>query len=114
MGLSTIPGLSQAAMQDEIKHLLNYVQSTQCIYERNGDMHSGEEAVEHIEKKYAYFSDDIESAEDFIKYAATKSTFSGKHYKIHCEDKTSMSSSEWLLSELARYRQNQALPTQEP
>jgi hypothetical protein len=93
-----------AATQDEINHLLRFVASTDCKYERNGTMHTGKEAVEHINKKYAYYSDDIESTEDFIKYSATKSKMSGKYYKIHCTNNSSMKSQDWLLAELLVYR----------
>jgi len=90
--------------QAEIQHLLNYVASTQCMYERNGDMHTGEKAVEHIKKKYDYYEDDIENAEDFIKHAATKSKMSGKHYLIHCPSKPTIKSQTWLHAELVKYR----------
>jgi hypothetical protein len=93
-----------AATQDEINHLLSFVASTDCKYERNGTMHNGKEAVEHINKKYAYYADDIESTEDFIKYSATKSKMSGKYYKIHCTNKSSIKSQDWLLAELIDYR----------
>jgi hypothetical protein len=96
-----------ASTQDEINHLLSFVASTECSYERNGTMHSGKEAVEHITKKYTYYSDDIESTEDFIKYSATKSNMSGKYYKIHCADKAVIKSQNWLLNELKAYRQAQ-------
>ncbi len=90
--------------QQEIDHLLTFVQTTACQYERNGTVYSGVEAVEHIQKKYDYFKDDIESTEDFIKYSATKSKMSGKKYKVHCADAPAQNSSEWLLIELKRYR----------
>ena len=96
-----------ASTQDEIKHLLSFVASTECKYERNGTMHNGKEAVEHINKKYAYYSDDIETTEDFIKYSATKSKMSGKHYKIHCNSSVPLKSQDWLLNELRVYRQAQ-------
>ncbi len=88
----------------EVEHLLDYVASTSCKYERNGEMHTGQEAVEHIKKKYDYFIDDIETTEDFIKYSATKSKMSGKYYKIHCANQPSVKSSTWLLAELGRFR----------
>jgi len=94
-----------AETQDEISHLLSFVASTDCQYERNGTMHNGKEAVEHINKKYAYYKDDIKSTEDFIEYSATKSKMSGKFYKIHCNNKISINSQDWLLSELMAYRQ---------
>jgi hypothetical protein len=93
-----------AATQDEINHLLSFVASTDCNYERNGTLHNGKEAVEHINKKYAYYEDDIKSAEDFIKFSATKSRMSGKYYQIHCSNKSSVKSQDWLLAELMVYR----------
>lgn len=97
-----------ASTQDEINHLLNFVGSTECKYERNGTMHNGKEALEHITKKYTYYSDDIISSEDFIKYSATKSKISGKYYKIHCGNKVSIKSKDWLLTELMVYRKVQS------
>lgn len=95
---------ASAGSNNEIDHLLNFVASTNCKYERNGEIYSGAEAVKHIKKKYDYFSNDIETAEDFVKYSATKSKFSGDHYRIHCASHPAVKSSVWLLSELARYR----------
>lgn len=93
-----------ATTQSEINHLLDYVSKTDCRYERNGELYNGAEAVEHINKKYAYFKEDIETTEDFIKLSATKSKMSGKHYKIRCADQAPVNSKIWLQQELKRYR----------
>ena len=93
-----------ASTQDEINHLLNFVKSTECKYERNGTMHNAAEAVEHIKMKYEYYLNEIKSAEDFIKYSATKSKMSGKYYKIHCNGSVPVKSQDWLLAELKAYR----------
>ena len=93
-----------ASTQDEINHLLKYVESTQCQYERNGEMHNGVEAVEHINRKYDYFKKKIDSSEDFIKYSATRSKLSGNYYMIHCDGQGPVRSQDWLLQELRRYR----------
>lgn len=90
--------------QEEINHLLKFVSETKCQYERNGTMHSGKEAKEHIQKKYDYYEDDIKSAEDFIKLSATQSYISGNHYKIHCPKQPILKSSVWLLQELQAFR----------
>lgn len=90
--------------QQEINHLLAYVNSTQCQYERNGKRHSGEEAVKHIQRKYRYFADKIKTAEDFIRFSATKSTMSGKYYTVHCAEGKAIKSVDWLNEELLRYR----------
>ena len=97
-----------ASTQDEIAHLLTFVETTECKYERNGTLHNGAEAVKHINKKYQYYADDIKSTEDFIKYSATKSKMSGKYYKIHCANADVVKSQEWLLTELKMYRKSQS------
>ena len=93
-----------ADSQTEIQHLLVFVAQTDCQYERNGEMHSGKQAVEHIQNKYDYFKDKIGSTEDFIRYAATKSKISGKYYLVHCTEQPALKSEQWLLAELAAYR----------
>ncbi len=93
-----------ADTQQEINHLLEFVSNTTCQYERNCSFYDGVRAEQHIKKKYEYFKDRIHSAEDFIKYSATKSTISGNQYKIHCADMAVQNSSDWLLDELKKYR----------
>ncbi len=72
-----------------------------------GTRHPAAEGVSHIEKKYNYFRDDIESTEDFIKYSATKSTMSGDYYTVSCPGKKTIKTKDWLLSELQRFRSGQ-------
>ncbi len=95
---------AQSDYKQEINHLLSFVKNTPCVYIRNGDAHSGEEAVKHIQRKYDYYKDDIASAEDFIRLSATKSTMSGSKYYVQCGNKPKIESSRWLLAELQHYR----------
>ena len=88
----------------EIAHLLDFVEKTECIYQRNGSDHNGKKARTHIQKKYDYYRDKIKTAEDFIAYSATKSTMSGKKYTISCVGKKIQFSGDWLNAELKRYR----------
>ena len=105
--LVAISAGAMADTQKEIEHLLNFVANTSCKYERNGTLYDGVEAQNHIKKKYRYYLDKINSAEDFIKYSATESLLSGKKYKIHCPNMAVQNSGDWLLDELNRYRMNQ-------
>lgn len=91
----------------EIQHLLAFVQNTDCQYERNGTYHSGQDAVAHIQKKYDYYEDEIETTEDFIRLSASKSTMSGNPYYVHCPNKKAITSQQWLLTELKQFRQIQ-------
>ena len=92
-----------AGMQDEIEHLLRFVESSGCEFERNGTVYDSKEARSHIERKYDYIKSRVDETDDFIKYAATKSSMSGNKYKVTCNGKQ-QTSAEWLYDELSRYR----------
>lgn len=92
----------------EIEHLLSFVKNSTCKIIRNGDLHKGSEAVTHIKRKYDHFKNDINTAEQFIEYAATKSTFSGRHYKVKCDEKKPFKTEKWLLEELQNFRNNKS------
>lgn len=92
-----------ADTESEINHLLAYVENSQCKFIRNGSTHNGSDASDHMVKKYNYFKDRINSAEQFIEYAATRSTMSGKKYKVRCDGKEYLTA-QWLIDELKKYR----------
>lgn len=87
----------------EIDHLLQYVENAGCTFIRNNKSYDGTEARAHIQKKYDYFKGRIKTTEDFISYAATKSTMSGKPYKVRCNGRE-IPCAEWLNVELEKFR----------
>ena len=91
-------------IQTEINHLLEFLQNSECQFERNGKIHSGKNTVNHVRKKYNYFKNKIDSTEKFIEYSATKSTMSGKYYMVLCKDEPKAITRDWLLQELKNYR----------
>jgi len=101
----SVTSLAVSEIEVEINHLLQFIGSSNCTFIRNGESYPSAEAKLHINKKYNYVKSKVNSAEDFIKYAATKSSMTGKYYTIICgvEEKTSK---QWLLDELAAYRKN--------
>ena len=98
------PYTSQADVDSEIDHLLQYIETSGCTFHRNGNIHDSRDAGEHIRKKYAHTKRRIKTSEDFIRYAATKSSVSGRPYHVTC-DGIKMKTAEWLADELARFRQ---------
>jgi len=92
------------AQKPEVEHLLDFVQQSSCIIERNGTSYPASKAVSHIQKKYAYFKSDIETTEDFIDFSASKSTMSGNDYLVSCGDSKQIKTREWLLKELHSFR----------
>jgi|TARA_B110000116_G_C16793765_1_gene565370 hypothetical protein len=89
----------------EINYLLRQVKTTECAFNRNGSRHKGAAAVAHIQRKYDYYEDDIETAEDFIRLSASKSTMTRRAYTIECPEQSPVTSASWLLEQLAKYRQ---------
>ena len=89
---------------DEVNHLLEFVKNSQCVINRNGTDHSAEKAVKHIQSKYDYYRNKIETTEDFINLSATKSTVSGNHYTVSCPGDKVINTQDWLLAELNRFR----------
>ena len=112
VGLLFCSELFANSLQQEINYLKNYIQSSPCQFNRNGDVHTAPEALQHIEKKYQYYKDEITSAEMFIEKSASKSTMSGKSYHVICpaqggqqgHGKQTLTSKTWLLRALSDYR----------
>ncbi len=98
-------GDSSTTQRDlEINHLLDFIEHSQCLFIRNGTSYSSVKAKAHIKIKYDHVQKRVQSAEDFIKYAASRSSITHTQYQVHCQEQT-MASQRWLRDELERYRQ---------
>jgi hypothetical protein len=116
--LLVLPGLLSQARAEldpsaraEVSHLLEYVEKSGCEFYRNGTWHKDTKGVrDHAELKLRYFEQKgrINSAEDFIKWAGSKSEISGKPYMVKCNDGPPIPTSQWLSEELQRYRKQKA------
>jgi hypothetical protein len=104
----------QLLMDNEINHLLQYVETSECSFIRNDNVYPGEKAVEHINKKYEHFHNRIQSAEDFIDYSATKSELSGKYYYVECPEDSRVRLKDRLLVELEKNRDEQQISSPLP
>lgn len=95
-----------ARVQTEVNFLLGYIEGSGCVFYRNGAWHDSKAAQEHIRDKYRYLAakNQINSAEEFIEKAATKSSFSGLAYAVRCNGGAPLTSKQWLRDELARLR----------
>jgi hypothetical protein len=94
------------SVQTEIEYLLQYVETSGCSFWRNGTWYDGAHARAHLRTKYDTLAARhlIGTTEDFIDKAATKSSVSGKPYKIRCADGTEVESGPWWHQALAHYR----------
>jgi hypothetical protein len=98
-----LPAESEESVSQEIVQLLQYIESSDCIFIRNGEEHSAAEARVHIQKKYDYFKDRVRTTEDFIKYSAAKSSMSGVPYMVRCNGQE-IRNADWLNTELQKLR----------
>jgi hypothetical protein len=113
LALSTllVCGSSQAALDEEgkreVEALLAFVESSGCLFIRNGSEHQPADARKHLQKNdYLEDKGKVDSPEDFIALAATESSMSGEPYQVNCQGQL-QPSADWLNTELTRLRQAQ-------
>jgi Family of unknown function (DUF5329) len=99
-----------ANAQHEIDALIAGLGNSDCAFERNGSWHDAKAARAHLQKKYDYLRkrNMADTAELFIERAASKSSMSGKAYRVRCPGKTAEPSERWFRQRLQILR---AAPT---
>lgn len=95
------------AVRAEIDAVMAKMSTSNCQFERNGSWHSAADAQKHLLRKLEYIEkrrETLASAEQFIDVAASKSSFSGKPYRVKCGGAEAVASREWLNRELKALR----------
>lgn len=94
------------AARGEIEGLLSRLAASDCQFKRNGSWHQAEEAQAHLRRKLNYLVDRgaVASTEQFIARAATQSSISGKPYQVQCGNQATVTSSQWLHTQLLALR----------
>ncbi|MBT9569389.1 MAG: DUF5329 domain-containing protein [Thiobacillus sp.] len=95
-----------AAARAEIGALLSKLAASECRFKRNGSWHTSIEARDHLQRKFDYLAEKgaVNSAEQFIERAATRSSLSGQAYKVQCGNHAAVPSGAWLTSLLRTLR----------
>ena len=93
---------TSAPVRAEIDAVLAKLQSSGCQFDRNGSWYSSSEAKNHILRKLDYLEGKttIQSTEQFIELAASKSSSSGKPYHVKCGTEAALESQQWLNKQL--------------
>jgi Family of unknown function (DUF5329) len=115
LGLTFLPvarAAPPAVAQTEINYLLGSIDRSGCEFYRNGTWHDSKKAHAHLRYKYEMLAtrEQINTAEDFIEKAATKSSLSGQPYEIRCSGGEAATTNQWLHDVLAPYRADGADP----
>lgn len=102
-----LAGPTPAPVRAEIEALLGRITASNCQFERNRSWHQAAEARAHLLRKLAYIekrSETITRTEQFIEHAASKSSFTGRPYRVRCGDGEPVESRAWLTRELQALR----------
>lgn len=96
-----------APVRAEIDALLDKLERSGCQFNRNGTWYSGTEAKDHLLRKFHYLERKgaIDSAEQFVEIAASRSSTTGKAYFVKCGSEAPVESRQWLVKQLAVIRQ---------
>lgn len=104
------PASAQPAAADtarrEIIALIAALGASGCEFQRNGTWHDAATARAHLQRKYDYLRkrDLAPSAESFVERAASRSSISGKAYRVRCPGRAEQPSADWFLQRLRTLR----------
>lgn len=100
-----VPVSAAMTPKQEIEALLRYVGGLKgASFVRNGTAYTAAEAEAHLRRKWAFAGSRLATAEEFIRYCATKSSVSGSAYVIRFSDGSEEPSARVLTNELQRIR----------
>lgn len=107
-GLQALAAPTPTPIRTEIDDLMGKLVASGCQFDRNGSLHSGAEAKGHILRKLDYLEgrSTLQSTEQFIELAASKSSSSGKPYFVKCGNDAAVESQRWLTQQLQVIRTN--------
>lgn len=116
LALGWLPALCAAQLspvaRQEIDGLLRAVGSSGCEFMRGGTAYPAAKAQDHLQQKFEYLDTraQLQSAEDFITKAATRSSMTGEPYGIRCVGAAMQPSEDWMRARLKALRTPRAKP----
>lgn len=111
LALSLSPAFADDGTMDaEIDYLLATVASSSCTFIRNGKEHKASDARDHLQMKRRRGKRYFDSTEEFIERLASKSSWTGKPYRIRCGDEE-VNAGDWFTALLTEHRHQ---PTNRP
>lgn len=103
---ATADAAPSATAQREISGLMQALENSGCRFQRNGSWYAAGDARSHLQRKYDYLlkRDLADTAEQFIDRAASRSSMSGKPYRVSCPGQAEQDAAPWFQQQLARLR----------
>ena len=96
----------------EIEGLITAMGASGCDFQRNGAWHPAKKAEDHLRRKYEYLRErnKVASAEEFIALAGSRSSMSGRAYRVRCAGQPAVDSADWLRARLREIRKVKVTP----
>lgn len=91
----------------EIGQLIDALGSSGCEFQRNGRWYDAERARAHLRRKLDWLLDRdlVASAEQFIERAGSRSSISGRPYRVRCPGTDAEPAAAWLQRALDGIRE---------
>lgn len=104
--VASAPAAPSSASGREIAGLMQALSASRCEFNRNGSWYDATQARAHLQRKYDYLlkKNLVDTAEQFIDRAASRSSFSGKAYRVRCPGRPEQDSATWFHAQLRRLR----------
>ena len=98
-----------AKARAEITGLMEALSASGCRFQRNGSWYGASDARAHLQRKYDYLlkKGKVDTAEQFIERAASRSSVSGRAYRVKCGG-SEQDASAWFELQLQRLRDSGA------
>ncbi|MGS1078745.1 DUF5329 domain-containing protein [Pseudoxanthomonas beigongshangi] len=115
-GFGTLAMTASAAPSEqtrrEITQLMDGLSNSRCEFQRNGKWYGRADARAHLQRKYDYLlkRDLVDTAEQFIERAASKSSLSGRAYRVRCPGQAEQDAGAWFMARLKALRGSGAPP----
>jgi hypothetical protein len=107
--LTLVPALAVAGGHDEIEALLDRVAAARGVtFIRNGTAHDGPEAAAHLRRKLVAARGRIRTPEQLIEHLGTRSSLTGRPYRVRLANGREIDSAVWLHGLLREVRVAQA------
>ena len=114
--LMPLPGMAAPASQSaEIDALIARVaQARDVVFIRNGSAHTAGEAATHLQRKLRAAHGRIGTAEQFIDALGTRSSVTGRAYRVRFPDGREIDSAVWLRQLLHEIRSKRVRAAPQP
>lgn len=104
VAIASTSSAREAHEERRINHLLRAIEGLDgATFIRNGGEHSAKDAAKHLRMKLRKAGGRVKTAEDFIVGLASKSSWTGRPYRIRLANGTTTEVGDFLRSKLREF-----------